>query len=293
MPEEAMLWEPKRRIEAAYERSLRKIAVDIILRVGETTEIDAIKKTLRKIAHSPIWQEHAETAALKMVTQLFDDQGRTWREAAKYNSRGADIYRALRQELKGHTGAALMQQVMRNAELIKTLPDAIANDVTRHVAAETLRGRRASDIAREIALKFPEQTKARAQLIARTEVSKTQMGLLEARCRSIGRSWYEWRATGGGRGDGRTRKSHRGMSGVLVHWDDPPAPEDLFPTVGKNGKRYKNTLGHYHAGCCPNCRCYARPVIDLDLFDWPMRIYRSGSIQRISRKTFAKKFMSQ
>lgn len=78
------------------------------------------------------------------------------------------------------------------------------------------------------------------------------------------------------------------MSGVLVSWDDPPAPEDLFPLIGKNGKRYKSTLGHYHAGCCPNCRCYAEPVIDLDMFNWPMRIYRGGSIGRIRRRDFEK-----
>lgn len=182
----------------------------------------------------------------------------------------------------------LMQQVERNAQIIKTLPDNIASDVTGYISRETLKGRRFTDIAKEIALKFPEQTKARADLIARTEVSKTQSALIESRCRQFGVNWYVWRAVGGSGGDGRTRKSHRGMSGVLVSWDDPPAPENLFPVIGKNGKRYRNSLGHYHAGCCPNCRCYAEPIIDLDMLDWPARIYRNGNINTVSRNKFMK-----
>ncbi len=287
--DEAMeLWEPRRRIEMSFERNLRNIAGALIARVGEETDPDVVKRTLRILSRLPEFQIFAESAALKMVTQLFEDQGRTWREAARHSSRGQDIYNALRQELRGRTGQLLMQQVNRNAEIIKTLPIDIASDVTQYVAAETLKGRRASDIAHEIAEKFPAQTTARAQLIARTEVSKTQMGLIEARCRQFGVGWYVWRACGGSRGDGRTRRSHRGMSSVMVSWDNPPAPEDLFPVIGKNGKRYRNSLGHYHAGCCPNCRCYAEPVIDLDIFDWPMRIYHGGSIRRLRRRDFEK-----
>lgn len=282
------LWEPKRRIERAFARVMRKLAAAIVARVGGNAEPEGILRTLRFIARSADFRDFAEAAALEMVAHVFDDQGRTWREAARRNSRGADIYRALRQELRGRTGQILMRQAARNAEMIKTLPSDIAADTARYVAAETLKGRRASDIALEIAAKFPAQTAARAEMIARTEVSKTQCGLVEARCRQVGVNWYVWRACGGSRGDGRTRRSHRGMSGVLVHWDDPPAPENLFPLVGKNGKRYKNSLGFYHAGCSPNCRCYAEPVVDLDMFEWPMRIYRGGSIGRIRRWAFEK-----
>lgn len=114
----------------------------------------------------------------------------------------------------------------------------------------------------------------------------TQTELTQARCQNFGINWYIWRPVGGMGGDGRTRTSHRMMSGVIVNWDDPPAPEDLFPTIGKNGKPYRNSLGHYHAGCCPNCRCYPEPVIDLDLVNWPARIYHHGRIQSISRRNF-------
>lgn len=284
----ANLWEPKQRIERNYQRSLQEIAKQIIMRVGDNPDIETIKSVLNQMARSKEYKQFAENTALNMVTQLFSDTGRTWRQAAAANSKGKSIYAVLQEELRGKSGEYLNEQIKCNANMIKTLPDDIAADVTRYVANETTKGRRKEDIAAEIAKKFPEQTKARSDLIARTEVSKTQSAITEGRCRLFGVNWYVWRAVGGSGGDGRTRKSHRGLSGVLVAWDDPPAPEDLFPTVSKSGKRYRNTLGHYHAGCCPNCRCYAEPVIDLDMFVWPMRIYRNGHIEKISRKTFEK-----
>lgn len=282
------LWEPKQRIERLYRNNLQEIAKQIVMRIGDQSDPEIIRHTLEIIARSPAFQKFAEKSALKMVTHLFDDSGKTWRQAAAVNGRGRDIYEALQKELRGRTGQMLMEQVRRNAEIIKTLPLDISVDVTDYVSRETLKGRRASDIADEILKKFPKQTKARADLVARTEVSKTQSALIESRCRQFGVNWYVWRAVGGGSGDGRTRRSHRCMADVLVCWDDPPAPEDLFPLIGKNGKRYRNTLGHYHAGCCPNCRCYAEPVIDLDMFAWPLRIYKDGGIKRISRKEFMK-----
>lgn len=280
------LWEPKRRIEEAFRRNLRRIAKEILRHIGEDADVDAVQRTLLQLTRTAAFSRFAESAAMKMVTGLFSDQGRTWRQAAKANMRSRPLYEALQQELQGPTGLLLREQIERNAAIIKTLPLDISKDVTAYVQRESMKGRRASDIAKEILATFPEHTKARADLIARTEVSKTQSALTESRCRIYGVNWYVWRAVGGRGGDGRTRKSHRGMSGVLVNWNDPPAPEDLFPMVGKNGRRYRNTLGHYHAGCCPNCRCYAEPVIDVTAFSWPMRIYRSGSIHTITRNQF-------
>lgn len=280
------LWEPKRRIELTFKRNLRCIAQEIIRRVDLNADIDTVQRMLMTLSHTPEFTRFAESAAVKMVTGLFDDQGRTWRQAAKANMKSRTLYQALQRELQGPTGRLLMAQIQRNAGIIKTLPLHISLDVTDYIQRETMKGRRASAIAEEILERFPEHTKARAELIARTEVSKTQTALTESRSRLYGVNWYVWRAVGGKGGDGRTRKSHRNMSGVLVSWDDPPAPEDLFPVIGKNGRKYRNTLGHYHAGCCPNCRCYAEPVIVLDVFTCPMRIYRNGSIRRITKKEF-------
>ena len=280
------IWMPKRRIEIAFRKALLDIAKGIVMRAGETSDPHRIISTLERITHTPDFIRLSEAIALKMVTGLFDDTGRTWREAARNSGKGREIYRALQKELLGERGARIRELVQENADLISTLPKNIADDVAAYVDREAMKGRRASDIADEIRRMFPEKTRARAELIARTQVSMTQTNLVQARAEDLGLDWYVWRACGGNNGDGRTRSSHRHMSGVLIRWSDPPAPEDLFPLRRVDGSPYNNTLGHYHAGCCPNCRCYPEPVVDLDLLKFPIRVYQNGHVERMSRKWF-------
>jgi SPP1 gp7 family phage probable head morphogenesis protein len=277
---------PKRRIEIAFRKALLDIAKGIVMRTGETSDPHRIISTLERITHTPDFIRLSEAIALKMVTGLFDDTGRTWREAARNSGKGREIYQALQKELLGGRGARIRELVQENADLISTLPKNIADDVAAYVDREAMKGRRASDIADEIRRMFPEKTRARAELIARTQVSMTQTNLVQARAEDLGLDWYVWRACGGNNGDGRTRSSHRHMSGVLIRWSDPPAPEDLFPLRRVDGSPYNNTLGHYHAGCCPNCRCYPEPVVDLDLLKFPIRVYQNGHVERMSRKQF-------
>ena len=165
-----------------------------------------------------------------------------------------------------------------------TLTWDIGHEVADYTARESLKGRRASDIAKEIKKMFPDKTRARAELIARTQTSMTSTNLTRQRAERLGAHWYIWRAVG----DARTRHSHDKMEGVLVNWNDPPAPEDLFPILNADGKPRRNTLGHYHAGCCPNCRCYPEPVIDLDQVTFPARVYRGNRIQVMKQKEFEK-----
>lgn len=283
---EQPLWMPKRRIEVAYRRSLLRLAEAIIRQMDRVNDLPALTRALGGLVGDETFSRFAEAAAMKMVTGLFSDQGRTWREAARRNSQGRRMYEALKREMDGSVGYRVRAITAENANLIRTLPALIAQDVTDYIAREAGKGRRPEAIEEEIRRMFPSHTKARAKLIARTEVSKAQTSLIQARAEVFGWDWYAWCPVGGGQGDGRTRSSHRKMSDVLVNWRDPPALEDLFPLHRKDGRPYHNALGHYHAGCCPNCRCYPEPVVDLDVLDWPMKIYRNGSIGRVTRKQF-------
>ena len=282
------LWMPKRRIEVAFRRALLDISKEIAMRVGETTDPRIITATLERLSQSPGFARLSEAIAMKMVTGLFDDTGRTWREAARNNSKGREIYEVLRKELQGTRGARVRSLVQENAALIKTLPKNIADDVAEYAAREAMKGRRAADIAEEIQSMFPAKTRARAELIARTQVSMTHTDLVRSRAEDLGLDWYVWRACGGNQGDGRTRTSHRHMSGVLVRWSDPPAPEDLFPRYGRDGRQYSNKLGHYHAGCCPNCRCYSEVLFDINQIQWPAKVYFNGNILRVKKSEFEK-----
>lgn len=278
------LWMPKYRIEAAFRRQLLVLARKIIREVGTTEDANEIQQILESISQSKEYEKLCRSAAMKMVTGLFSDQGHTWRQAAAANSKGRVIYQALRKELQGPAGKRLRELIDDTTYRIVTLPWDIGHEVADYTARESLKGRRASDIAKEIKKMFPDKTRARAELIARTQTSMTSTNLTWQRAERLGAHWYIWRAVG----DARTRYSHDKMEGVLVNWNDPPAPEDLFPILNADGKPRRNTLGHYHAGCCPNCRCYPEPVIDLDQVTFPARVYRGNRIQVMKQKEFEK-----
>ena len=281
------LWTPARRIEQNFARAMRRLAKRIAALVKGITNPQRIIEELRRFSQTKEFREYAAAVAGKMITGLFRDMGRTWRQAAAANGRGRELYQALMRELRvTGRGAQLDELITDTTYRIVTLPETIGKDVAAYVEREALKGRRASDIEREIQQMFPEHTSARAELIARTQVSYTQTNLIRTRAESLGLNWYVWRAVGGGKGDGRTRHAHKAMSGVIVGWDDPPAPEDLFPRFTKTGRPYRNTLGHYHAGQAPNCRCYPEPIVDAALVTWPARLYRNGRIVIVTRKQF-------
>lgn len=209
-----------------------------------------------------------------MVTSLFSDSGKTWREAARTNSKGKGIYEALKNELNGPVGKSINEQIKRNAKLIKSMPTSIRPQITTFVKEETLKGRRSENIAEDLLNRFPHMYESKAKVIARTEVSKTSTALTKARCDSLGLPIYIWRTSK----DQRVRSSHDIMDDVIIFWNDPPSPEKL---VG-----VKSKLGKYHAGDCPNCRCYSEPVIRLDFITWPHKVYYKNKIVTMTKKQF-------
>lgn len=287
MKKQAPLWEPKYRIEMAFRRRLLAIVRNYIIKqVREASTLDEIISVLQKASETEEYRKLCEAAAMKMVSGLFSDQGHTWRQAAAINGKGREMYRRIQRELQGETKKIFWNLVDEATYRIVTLPSDIGHDVADYIAREALKGRRASDLEAEIQKMFPEKTQARAKLIARTQVSMTSTNLTRQRAERYGINWYIWRPVGGAAGDGRTRWSHRQMSGVIINWNDPPAPEDLFPIYGQNGKPYRNTMGHYHAGCCPNCRCYPEPIIDLEQVTFPARVFYGGRIMQMQRPDF-------
>lgn len=283
------LWEPKRRIEVAFRKALLQVAREIIQKTAGVESVAKIQHILQALADSPKFKRYSEAAARKMVTGLFNSQAHTWRQAAANGMMGRNLYQALQRELRGVRRAKLEDLIGDVTYRIVTLPQILGHEVADYTARESLKGRRAGDIAKEICQTFPERTRANAKLIARTQVSMTSTNLTRMRAENIGAHWYVWKAVGGYHGDGRTRSSHQQMAGVIVNWKDPPAPDDMFPRYRKDGTPYRNTLGHYHAGQCPNCRCYPEPIIDTDLLEWPMRIYSHGTIAWIGKSQFERR----
>lgn len=267
------LWMPKRRIEIKYKNALKNLMKKMNKVLIGYTNTRQIVIELKKFAASKEFKEYAERTAMKMVTALFSDAGRTWRQAARVNTKGKSIYEALKQEVQGPIGGYVSEQIKNNAELIKSMPMSLARDVTDYVGKETLKGRRASDIAEDLQKKIPSMSEHKAGLIARTEVGKTSTALTKARSESIGVNWYRWRTSE----DQRVRNSHSHMEGVLINWNNPPSPE-LFVK--------QKSVGSYHAGNIYNCRCYPEPLVSLDFISWPCKVYYKGKVQSMSKKQF-------
>ena len=113
------------------------------------------------------------------------------------------MYEALRKELQGEAGRRLRELVDDTTYRIVTLPSDIGHQVADYVSRESLKGRRASDLEDEIRRMFPDKTQARAELIARTQVSMTSTNMTRQRAERYGMNWYIWRPVGGAAGDGR------------------------------------------------------------------------------------------
>lgn len=269
-------WEPANRIEVEYQQALKKVGALLERGLSRLTSADEMTRYLTYVMHTEAFTKWASAAASKMVTALFVSNAQSWRSAAVRGTKSRLIYRMLFKELQGVNGVRVRDLIAHNAELIKTLPLDLAEDVVNHVMKETVAGRRADDVMNDLKSRVPDMLDSKIQRIARTEISKTSTAITRVRSEALNIDWYVWRTSK----DSRVRHSHEIMDGVLVKWTDPPSPEQL---AGE-----KHIYGHYHAGEIFNCRCYPEPVVSLDSLKWPMKVYTGGKIVMMNRGQFEK-----
>ena len=282
-------WDYPNRIEIEYQRALQRL-VDSFTRYisGKSREIaeilnepvldvtnpaDVIKSFSSFIEFDSV-KDYLRAASSRMITAQAEHNAKTWRQAASLHTKGPEIRTMLMNEMLGPLGYRIQSLIDENQKLISTFADDLNNKAAEFVTAETLLGRRAEGIARDLIEQYPDISRSRLTLIARTETSKASTTLTRARADYLNLPWYEWRTSR----DIRVRESHRHMMNVLVNWNDAPSPEAL--------KGIKSNLGHYHAGCCPNCRCFARCILDIHDISWPHKVYYGGTIQLLTLKQF-------
>lgn len=242
-------WMSARKAEAHYARALRSVArqVDVFVRTmapgpGDASASADLREALDKYAS--IIRPWATVTAKRMLADVSRRDEAVWAKMA------AEMSSALRKEVQSAPTGIFLQGILReNVDLITSLP----RDAGTRVHEWTLRGmeqgRRADDISREI-LRTGQVTKARADLIARTEVARTASGLTEARSVHVGSEGYIWRSSEDGdvrNTDGNPVGSHRLLNGKFIRWDSPPV-------ASTDGTRA-------HAGQIYRCRCYPEPVI--------------------------------
>jgi len=232
-------WQRARHAERKYLRQLLRIARHI----GDLTETGfnpadpasaaRLEVMLRRYADTITpW---AEAAGWSMVSEVAARDEREWFRVSR------EMGRALRAEISSApTGMAMRTALAEQVSLIRSLPIEAAQRVHDLTLKGITEGTRASEIAAEI-MRSGKVSASRANLIARTEVSRTASALTQARAEHIGSPGYFWRTAG----DTDVRPSHKAMAGEFVAWNAPPTLD------GMTG----------HAGSFPNCRCYPEPVL--------------------------------
>lgn len=265
-----------RRLQGAYEAGVQKVLRRVLMprKKGQTLEEWLAELTAK--SQSEEVTSAAEFLAGRMVREINVRNARTWREAASRSQHSRKLYALMQKELEGPVGHRLRQLRRENAKYITSIVPEAARRLADEITAAETRGARPGTIDKMMRTRFPQLLRSRVKLIARTESQKVSAALTQARAEQVGSEWYEWLSSR----DQRTRKSHKKMDGVLVPYADPPSPEAV---VGE-----KSTLGTYHAGECPNCRCSQAPMLDADDLTWPRRVYWRGSVRSMNKQQFLK-----
>lgn len=270
-----MNFEIPRRIEIAYEHAIDKLLMDFFRLPTFETWNDVMGLLKGYFASAQMLTQAATQLAARMVTAVSVQNAQSWREAARQSTKGREIYQMLRTEMQQpRMRDRLFFLVQSNAQLISTVPQVVAERTVHHVQQEQMAGRRAEDIMHDLKPYMRNLKDWQVQRIARTEVAKADTAITRTRAEEIDLNWYVWETSQ----DARVRDSHRKMSGVLVSWADPPAPEVL---IGRKSE------GHYHAGNIYNCRCIALPLVDMSEVQWPSKVYSNGRISVMSKTRFS------
>ncbi|MBK5647263.1 MAG: minor capsid protein [Acinetobacter sp.] len=225
-------------MEIRYSQQLRKIAhyVDTIVKgfdVHDPSKYPIIVNALNQYAETlHFW---AQNTAGRIITDVALRDEKTWLIYAQ------DMSRGMREQIRDTDTGAVFQELLNvQVRLIRSLPLEAAQRVQDLSTRSLIDGSRASEVAGLI-MATGQVTRSRANTIARTEVSRASCLFTQARAENLGSDGYIWRTSE----DGDVRPSHSEMNGKFVLWSSPPVLDRL----------------RGHAGCLPNCRCYAEPVI--------------------------------
>ncbi len=173
----------------------------------------------------------ANNAAATMLGEVNQSDISGWRQLA--GAMSASIQKEI---LSAPTGEVFRLLQAGQVELIKSIPLDAAQRVHDLTIKGLEDGTRAKEYIAEI-MRSGEVAKSRAMLIARTEVSRASSNFTQSRAEAVGSEGYVWRTAK----DGDVRPSHKAMNGKLIKWGEPPTLDKMTG----------------HAGCLPNCRCWA------------------------------------
>ena len=196
-----------------------------------------VTESLRRYALSPEFGRWAKKIAKKMLDSADTNDRQMWQKASK------ELGQSISKELTESDISVRYDELMEEqVTLIKSLPLEASEKVHQMVKKGIAEGARPEKIIDDVQ-RLGEITRNRAKLIARTETSRAQAMLTQARAEAMGSPGYYWKTMG----DSAVRSDHEDFDGQFIRWDDPPVAD-------------QRTGAKAHAGCIYNCRCQMRIV---------------------------------
>lgn len=264
------------RIEAAYRTSIFNLVKSWIPTKPRDSSFEYWLKELQAVSSRKAPAASAANVAQNMISSVNYVNLVDWRKAARNSAGGPMIHHQLKDNSSEVKFKGLVNQ---SAKYILDIPSDVATQLLKEIEDAKHKGIKSEQISQMIRLKFPKLVVNKIQLIARTGVNTTGSDFTKIRSEELGFPCFVWDAER----DGRVRPSHKLMNEVICFWKELPSPERL---LGVN-----DSLGIYAPGCCPNCRCFPRPILTLeDVFSKKVsvtKVYLNGNIEMISRSKFA------
>lgn len=157
-------------------------------------------------------------------------------------------------------GGLLESWSASNARLIRSVGARYLDDVAGRAQDMVRQGKSQAEFAKELRERY-RLTRARAKLIARTEVAKLNGQITKTRQLSLGVKTYTWRTSG----DERVRRAHARLEGMECRWDD----DSVYRRPGETEWRKRSTIGAFigDPGQDFQCRCTAAGNIRATLDD--------------------------
>jgi len=273
------MFDPQKQIDRAqkaYRKSLQGFINELYKEIPSIDEDNykEVASIIKGLGKNKKFVEYSELLATKIVDVINCESQQQWDKATRELKVSQEISKALKEEypLIKERHELLISQ---NIQVIKDIPDNIADMFTQHTKDAILSGRRTDSIVKELRTYLPEVAKSRIELHARTQSSIAYSAFTQVRAEAVGANWYQWKTSK----DSRVRNSHEHMENVLVRFDDPPSPELL---IGLKSQ------GKYNAGGTWNCRCYHVPVILISQLTFPAKVHIKGQLIKMSKLQFKK-----
>ena len=213
-------WQYQKSQELKYARQLRKVAEHsgaiVQAHLDANGELEDIEEMMRSAElYAEALTPWANRVAAAMINNVAKVNSKYWQDYAD------KISMNIRELLNTSRIAPTIAQLqLQQVTLIKSIPTDAASRAQKLASEAVAGGQRADEVAAMLK-DTTDVTKSRANLIARTEIAKTNANITQARAGLVGANQYIWRTME----DGAVRPSHAAMDGQVFRFDDPPEVE--------------------------------------------------------------------